>query len=41
VVGLDGNTKGAQTRAYEALQSIKFDGAQYRSDIGHLAIKNK
>ena len=41
VVGLDGNVKGAQTRAYEALKSIQFNGAQYRSDIGHLAIKTK
>jgi len=41
VVGLDGNVKGAQIRAYEALQSIQFNGAQYRSDIGHLAIKTK
>ena len=41
VVGLDGNVKGAQTRAYEYVQSIQFNGAQYRTDIGHLAIKNK
>ena len=41
VVGLDGNVKGAQTRAYEALKSIQFNGAQYRTDIGHLAIKTK
>ena len=41
VVGLDGNVKGAQTRAYEALKSIQFNGAQYRSDIGHLAIQTK
>lgn len=41
VVGLDGNVKGAQTRAYAALKSIQFDGSQYRTDIGHLAIKTK
>lgn len=41
VVGLDGNVKGAQLRAYEALRGIQFDGAQYRNDIGHLAIKMK
>jgi len=41
VVGLDGNVKGAQTRAYEALKSIQFNGAQFRKDIGHLAIKTK
>ena len=28
----------AQQRAYEALRDIHFDGAQYRSDIGHRAI---
>jgi phosphoribosylamine--glycine ligase len=41
VVGLDGNVRGAQTRAYEALKSIQFNGSQYRTDIGHLAIKTK
>ena len=41
VVGLDGNVKGAQTRAYEALKFIQFNGAQFRKDIGHLAIKTK
>jgi phosphoribosylamine--glycine ligase len=41
VVGLDGNVKGAQTRAYEALKSIQFNGAHFRKDIGHLAIKTK
>ena len=39
VVGLDGNVKGAQTRAYEAVSQIRFDGAQYRNDIGYRAIK--
>lgn len=41
VVGLDGNAKGAQTRAYEYVKLIEFNGAQYRNDIGHLAIKHK
>jgi phosphoribosylamine--glycine ligase len=41
VVGLDGNVKGAQARAYEALSEIQFDGAQYRTDIGYHAIKTK
>ena len=31
--------KLAQQRAYELLQGIHFDGAQYRRDIGHRAIK--
>ncbi len=39
VVGLDGTAKGAQSKAYEALDQIRFDGAQFRRDIGHLAIK--
>ena len=29
----------AQQRAYEVLRRIHFDGAQYRTDIGHRAIK--
>jgi phosphoribosylamine--glycine ligase len=39
VVGLDGNVKAAQTRAYEFVKEIQFNGAQYRNDIGHLAMK--
>lgn len=39
VVGLDGNVKSAQARAHEVVQQIHFDGAQYRQDIGHHAIK--
>jgi phosphoribosylamine--glycine ligase len=26
-------------RAYELLESIRFDGMQYRKDIGHHAIR--
>ena len=33
------SVKQAQPRAYELLESIRFDGMQYRSDIGHRAIK--
>ena len=33
------NIKGAQTRAYDAVQLIHFDGMQYRQDIGHHALK--
>jgi phosphoribosylamine--glycine ligase len=29
----------AQQRAYAALESIRFEGAQYRRDIGHRALK--
>ena len=39
VVGLDDTIKGAQAKAYDALEKIHFDGAQFRRDIGHLAIK--
>ena len=31
----------AQQKAYEALQAIEFDGAQYRTDIGWRAIKHR
>jgi phosphoribosylamine--glycine ligase len=39
VTALGDSTKQAQARAYEALRGIRFDGAQYRGDIGHRAIK--
>jgi phosphoribosylamine--glycine ligase len=39
VTALGDSVKQAQSRAYEVLGSIGFDGAQYRSDIGHRAIK--
>ncbi|MGY4829805.1 phosphoribosylamine--glycine ligase [Sphaerotilaceae bacterium SBD11-9] len=39
VTALGDSVKMAQTRAYEALQSIRYDGAQYRHDIGYRAIK--
>lgn len=39
VVGLDDTVKGAQKRAYEVVDQIQFNGAQFRRDIGHLAIK--
>ena len=39
VVGLDDTIKGAQAKAYDVLEKIHFDGAQFRRDIGHLAIK--
>jgi phosphoribosylamine--glycine ligase len=31
--------RAAQQRAYEALAPIRFDGMQYRNDIGHRAIR--
>jgi phosphoribosylamine--glycine ligase len=31
--------RAAQQRAYDMLNPISFDGAQWRRDIGHRAIK--
>jgi phosphoribosylamine--glycine ligase len=39
VTALGDKTSLAQARAYEALQGIRMDGAQFRSDIGHRAVK--
>jgi phosphoribosylamine--glycine ligase len=39
VTALGETTKTAQQRAYEALKPIHFEGAQWRTDIGHRAIK--
>ena len=39
VTALADSIKQAQVRAYEAVRGIHFDGAQYRRDIGHRAIK--
>jgi phosphoribosylamine--glycine ligase len=39
VTALGEKVKAAQQRAYEALRGIHIDGALYRSDIGHRAIK--
>ena len=38
VTALGEDIKAAQTRAYEAVAKIRFEGAQYRSDIGAKAI---
>lgn len=40
VTVLADNVKQAQQRAHEIILGIRFDGMQYRSDIGHLATKN-
>jgi phosphoribosylamine--glycine ligase len=40
VTALGDNVRLAQQRAYDTARSIHFDGAQYRRDIGHRAIKN-
>ena len=39
VTVLGDSVKLAQQRAYDVLRGIRFDGAQYRRDIGHRAIK--
>jgi phosphoribosylamine--glycine ligase len=39
VTALGDPLRTAQQRAYEALASIRFDGMQYRGDIGHRALK--
>jgi len=36
---LGDSVKMARTRAYKAVERIRFDGMQYRKDIGHRAIK--
>ena len=40
VVGLGDSVKMAQKKAYETLEHIRFDGAQYRSDIGWRGLKH-
>ncbi|HWJ01208.1 MAG TPA: phosphoribosylamine--glycine ligase [Burkholderiales bacterium] len=39
VTALGDSVKMARTRAYEAVERIRFEGMQYRKDIGHRAIK--
>jgi phosphoribosylamine--glycine ligase len=39
VVGLGDSVRMAQNRAYDAVDQIRFDGAQFRSDIGWRALK--
>ena len=40
VTALADSVKAAQHRAYEVADAIQFDGAQYRRDIGHRALKS-
>ena len=40
VTALGDSVKLAQQRAYDALAGIRFDGAQYRGDIGFRAIRH-
>jgi phosphoribosylamine---glycine ligase len=39
VTSLGHSVRTAQKRAYEAAQQVEFDGAQFRRDIGHRALK--
>ena len=39
VTGLAENPRAARQAAYEAVQGIRFDGMQFRTDIGHRAVK--
>jgi len=39
VTALGDSLKMARTRAYEALDPIRFEGMQYRKDIGHRGLK--
>jgi phosphoribosylamine---glycine ligase len=39
VTALGDSVKMARTRAYECVDAIRFDGMQYRRDIGHRALK--
>jgi phosphoribosylamine--glycine ligase len=39
VTALGESVRQAQQRAYDVVRAIHFDGAQYRQDIGHRAVK--
>jgi phosphoribosylamine--glycine ligase len=41
VTALGDSVRAAQKRAYEAVEQARFDGAQYRRDIGHRALKSR
>jgi phosphoribosylamine--glycine ligase len=40
VTALGNTVKEAQSKAYEVINTIKFNGAQYRKDIGYRALNN-
>jgi len=40
VTALGDSLKVARARAYEAVDSIRFDGMQFRKDIGHRALRD-
>ena len=39
VTALGDSLRIARNRAYDAVQPIRFDGMQYRTDVGHRALK--
>ena len=39
VTSLGKDIKSAKVNAYKAVEKIKFEGMQYRKDIGDMAIK--
>jgi phosphoribosylamine--glycine ligase len=41
VTALGDSVRMARTRAYEVIDGIRFDGMQFRKDIGHRALKRK
>jgi len=41
VTALGDSVRAAQKRAYEAVDKVRFDGAQFRRDIGFRALKNR
>jgi phosphoribosylamine--glycine ligase len=40
VTALGDNLRAARSRAYAAVERIRFDGMQYRKDIGHRALRD-
>ncbi|MSQ80246.1 MAG: phosphoribosylamine--glycine ligase [Candidatus Methylopumilus sp.] len=40
VTALGNSIKEAQSKAYEVINTVKFNGAQYRKDIGYKALNN-
>ena len=41
VTALGDSVRTAQKRAYDAIAQTRFDGMQFRRDIGHLALKSR
>jgi len=39
VTALGDSLRMARTRAYEVIDRVRFEGMQYRRDIGHRALK--